>query len=643
VSSQLAVDGEELAAAAVQASGSLDGLLRQATANAPERSALRIGAQVVSFAELDAAVDGFAAALAGLLAPGPRTTTGGVELPGAVVGVAAALHPAFPIAYYGSIRAGHVCAVVNPLQGEDELAYGLELADVEVLVATADMVDRLKRIRLGLPRLVEVMYLDRPGEPGARTIAGLASRASKRRVDPVVDPHSVACAQFTSGTTGRPKAVLLTHRNLVCNAVQIAQAHGLGADSVTMNHLPTYHPMHLNSAVYAEATQVLCVDPDPAHAVAAADRYSATHFYSLPVRLARTAADPRLINLKMRQVRVILSGGSALAPSAAARLAENFGVPVVQGYGLAETSPLTHCDRFDQPKAGSVGLPVAGTECRVVDVDRRSPLPAGQPGEVQVRGPQVMAGYLARDRAEPSPVDQDGWLDTGDVGYLDDEGWLFLVDRIKDVFKCDNWLVSPTEIERVLARHPAIADCVVVDLPDEFRGAVAYALAVVAEPEADPAEIIRFVNSRLPDYQHLHGLELVGAIPRSAIGKVRRRDIRTEVQQRHRAARSDRSTEMVTIINRFTVNGDVVHFEQILRGITAYMSAQPGFMGHRLFRSRRRPEVFIEMAAWADAESHGKAMQGKEFHAQVRQLAGICTPEPDLFDEVGEEVPIAAS
>ncbi|MFC7244867.1 AMP-binding protein [Catellatospora aurea] len=627
-----------LADALARSGGTLDGLLRRAAVSAPHRIAVQTGSRAMTFAELDAAADAFAAKLTALLPRDAGLARPG--LPGAVVGVAGALHPAFAVAYYGTVRAGHVCAVINPLQGEEELAYALESAGVQVLVGVAEMADKLQRVRLDLPRLAHVFYLDRPGEhcvPAAGAPAGRSARFES----PVDDPDQVAVLQFTSGTTGRPKAVLLTHRNLVYNAAQVAAAHGLGPDTVTLNHLPTYHPMHLNSAVSAASTQVLCADADPTQAVATAARTGATHFYSLPVRLARMAADPRLPTWRMPAVRAILSGGSALAPAAAARLCAGLGIPVIQGYGLAETSPLTHCDRIAGPSAGSVGRPVLGTECRVVDLDTRQPLPTGTPGEVQLRGPQLMAGYLTPDGVQ-RPYDAEGWFDTGDVGRLDEDGTLFLVDRLKDVFKCDNWLVSPVELERVIMRHPAVTDCMVVDMPHSYRGAVAYALVVTDDEQVGADEIVAFVNGGLPEYQHLHGIELVREIPRSPNGKARRRDVRTRVHERHGAAQTRRSDHMVTFINKITVNGDVARFEQALDEISAYMSAQPGFIGRQFYRSRRQPEVFIETVQWADAAAHAKAVQTPGFREQVMKLAGLAVPEHDLYDAVDEHAPLAA-
>jgi long-chain acyl-CoA synthetase len=336
----------------------------------------------------------------------------------------------------------------------------------------------------------------------------------------------VACLHFTSGTTGRPKAVRLTHRNLLVNARQITVAHGLDHSSVTVNHLPTFHPMHQNSALLAGATHVLCGSPDPVASVQEANLRRATHLYSMPFRLARLAADERLPQLRLETVTRIASGGSALSPEAAGRLSEHFAVPVFQGYGLAETSPLTHSDDPVLPVHGSVGRPVPGTRCRVVDVETRQELPAGSPGEVQVSGPQVMRGYVGRPDLPVGGLG--GWLSTGDIGRIAEDGRLFLVDRSDDVFKYHNWLISPTEVERALARHPLVVDCVVFGRPRPPDGSVPHALLVLrpgvdAEVEEALREVCAQANARLAYFQQVRFAQAVESIPRSPNGKVRRR------------------------------------------------------------------------------------------------------------------------
>lgn len=287
--------------------------------------------------------------------------------------------------------------------------------------------------------------------------------------------------------------------------------------------------MHLNSAIAAGATQVLCAAPEPYAALMTANRHGATILYSLPVRLARLAADPDLDSISVRTLRRIASGGSGLPVAAARRLSKRFSLPVFQGYGLAETSPLTHSDDPERPVHGSVGKPVAGTECRIVDIDSRAVLPAGSVGEVQLRGPQVMQGYLGGP--DGTGLEPDGWLSTGDAGRIDEDGRLFLVDRLKDVFKCDNFLVAPSDVERVLLRRPGVRDAVVVELPDAEHGAVAGALVVLEDPST-LRDVIAAVNDELPYYQHIRDAVTLDAIPRSGNGKVQRRLLAQQLTRR---------------------------------------------------------------------------------------------------------------
>ncbi len=492
----------------------LGSLLSRAAAATPDQTAVRAGEASLTFAQLDARADALAAALVA------RIGSGGV------VGVPAVLTLDFAVAYYAVTRSGNVVVTVNPFLREEALSHIIAASGMVLLFGTPDLAGRLSTVLPALARPVDlVAFAPLPGLTAPTVDELLAAATEAEPSDAPTDLDAPAGIHFTSGTTGKPKGVLLSHRNLTVNAAQVAAGHGLERGAVVVNHLPTYHLMHLNSGVYAGVTQVLYPGDDTVAAIDAANTYRASRFYSLPVRLARLAANPALADLKLDTVTAILSGGSALSPGAATVLAQHFGIAVTQGYGLAETSPLTHTERLDAPRTGSVGTTVAGTQCRVVDVAGREPVPAGVNGEVQVRGPQVMRGYL--DPAQPTGVDADGWFSTGDVGYQDADGYLYLVDRLKDVFKCDNELVSPAELERLLDKHPAVRECVVVDHPDPFRGAVAHAFVVLADPDLTELDAIReSVNATVPEYQHLRYLTAVPAIPRSPNGKVQRRDIR---------------------------------------------------------------------------------------------------------------------
>ncbi|NGO67611.1 AMP-binding protein, partial [Streptomyces boncukensis] len=449
--------------------------------------------------------------------------------------------------------------------------------------------------------------------------------------------EDVACIQFTSGTTGAAKAVRLSHRNVVVNAAQSARAHGLEAGCAAFDYLPTFHLMHLTMTVAVAGTLVLCTREDPADAMDTANRCRATHFYSLPVRLARLAVHPRLPELECPSLRAVLSGGSALPRSATAALGQHFGVPVVQGYGLQETSPSTHFDSLQAPRPGSSGRPVAGTECRIVEVGSRRVRAVGEKGEIQVRGPQLMRGYLGRELS--LDTDADGWFSTGDIGRMDEDGWLYVVDRLKDVFKRDNWLVSPTEIERALLRHPAVADCAVVDHPHAFSGAVARAFVVPAEG-ADgtaPGTVAAEVNAALPYYEHIEHIEHADRIPRSPTGKVLRQELRERpVADPEPPHRPEEDSAMHYFVNRFTVTGDAAEFERLLGKITDYMAAQPGFRSYRLYRSAQDPQIYVETAEWTDGAAHQQAVSGEGFLGPVREVMKLAEAEAGPYTLVTE-------
>ncbi len=521
----------------------LDGLLRRAAIRDPRKAALVTGSGTVDYAELDDRTDRVAACLE--QAVGHR---------GASVGVANVLDPVFAACYYGTVRSGNIAVLVNPLIRPTALRHVFASAAVEVAfvpMATAELLVKLSDV---LPKLRTVFVTDAEDEvvpadtvPLHIALKSVPEHPTARRA---AAPGAVACVQFTTGTTGRPKGVRLTHRNLVANAAQTASAHALDTQAVTLNHLPLFHVMHLNSGVYAGATQILCGDPDPVASLALAARTGATHYYGLPARLHALAADPRLDGRTEGvpagpRLTAVLSGGSALAPSTARRLRDVLGVPVVQGYGLAELSPLSHSQRpGDGARRGCVGPAVPGTECRIVDLATREEVPEYATGEIQIRGPQLMAGYL--DEHEPSPVDGQGWFSTGDVGYLDEDGALFVVDRLGDVFKYDNELVSPTAVERVLTEDERVADCIAAGWPDPVHGAVVWA-GIVLHLDAGQRwcsvldvldSVVERANAQLAPFEQIRRVQALDTVPRTPVGKPRRLELKTQLRAEAAAERA---------------------------------------------------------------------------------------------------------
>lgn len=481
----------------------IDDLLARAASQAPRQTALRTRDSAYSYAELDHLTTECARRISCL-----------ARRSGAPVAIAACLDPLFAVAYYGVSRSGNVSVIINPLHKAERLAHALSASGAEIAILTPALSRELSHVRGRLHALRHVIVASSPQD--------LAAAPCGWRAPGEASTDDVACILFTSGTTGEPKAVPLSHRQILVNAAQTAAAQSLDESSVLFNYLPTFHTMHLNAAVCVAATQCLWSGNDVIESVQRAASAGVTHYYTLPMRLTTLATDPRLAGVALPSANGLLSGGSALPGDTVHTLSAHFGIPVVQGYGLAEASPLTHFNALDEPRTGSCGRPVAGTQCRVVEIASREVVcPPGR-GEVQVRGPQVMRGYL--DGAAGEGPDAAGWLSTGDIGRIDD-GHLFVVDRLKDVFKCENELVSPAELERLLRRHPAVADCAVADLPDQVRGAVPHGL-VVLRGAVDLAELASWVNEQVPSFMALRSVRAANVIPRSANGKIQRRDLR---------------------------------------------------------------------------------------------------------------------
>ncbi|MBV9446024.1 MAG: AMP-binding protein [Streptosporangiaceae bacterium] len=594
----------------------MDQVLARSAVTHPDRVAIRVGERTTTYAELDAAVTRCAERI--------RQLTGGQRT---VVAVGSLLDQDYVIAYYGAIRSGNVVLPVNPLLPPVALKYQMEKSGAGIAFLSEQMNERFSRIAAGVAKPPAVVVF---GDGQLLAGADGSEPVAADGTDGAYDPDEPAAMHFTSGTTGMPKAVMLSHRNVVANAAQVADALLISDMSVCVVCFPTYHPMHMNAAVYGAATQVLFAEPDLATAVGLANKHEATHMFSLPAWLNMLASYTGPRDLTLRTVWFVGSGGAALAPAVARQLQDRLGVPVIQGYGLAETSPLTHLDSPDQPTPGSVGRPVADTECRIVDVESRVPAETGELGEIQLRGPQVMLGYL--NHPDPADIDADGWFSTGDVGYIDEQGRLFLVDRIKDVFKHDNWMVSPTEIESVLAAHPAVEDCVVVDRPDDVHGAVAYAFVALRDGGQGTGqldEVIRWTNDQLPYFKHIAQAEAVPSIPRTPNGKVPRRDLRGAVH-----AQFAGGSRTVILLNRFTLTASPEKFEEVFANSSVFMRTQPGFMGHTLVRSLSHPERYVNIAHWGDAADHIRSVQNPEFAEHITALAAVANSNPDLYSVV---------
>jgi long-chain acyl-CoA synthetase len=502
--------------------GSVDAMLAATAALLPDKVAI-IGEEdtpggVLTYAELDALASTYACALQPLLSG-----------PDQLVAISNAPHPSFVAAYYGAIRAGAVVVPVNPMLPEKALERILEQSGAVLALLTPEAHLSVTAMRGRLPKLTNTFQLW--SAANANTGSALVRHADDEQPAAVsTTAEDLAVVLFTSGTTGPSKAAAISHRAVAINARQFGQAHHICSESVVLCHLPIISVMHMNAAVLAGASQLLCPAPNIADSLQRAARFGATHYYSLPVRLTQLATDPSLAGIALDSLQMIAAGNQTLATSTIRQLSRRFGVPVFQGYGLTESTHLAHTDGPDQPRPGSAGPPVAGSQSRIVDLVTGAVLEPHQLGQLQIRGPQLMRGYL--NRPELVPFDKDGWFSTGDVGTLDSDDYLYVADRLVDVFHHDGQLISPSKLEMLLAGQAGVREVAVADQADGERGRSPVAFVVMTQPQLDPRGPVAVVNALLEPYERIRHVVTVEKVYRSATnGKVDRLRLRNQLAE----------------------------------------------------------------------------------------------------------------
>ncbi|GGJ51298.1 class I adenylate-forming enzyme family protein [Streptomyces brasiliensis] len=492
----------------------VDTLLRRAAARAPGRPALTTEQGSWTFGELDREADRVA-----------RWVHGALRRADACVALACTLDAVFPALYFGVLRGGRPLALLDPQAGSAAARRLCEAAGAEIALVPRALAERLRAERARLPRLHTVVVTDAGpgGEPGGRgpgagvlPAAVLAAAGPAPFETPVRDTAAVACIQHLPHPTGGLREVRVSHRNLLANAAQTALAHRLDGDSVVVNQLRVFRPALLGAAVHAQAQQVLVSDPDPYTGMTVSRGRRATHYYGLSSRLARLAAGEQPAG-RLTDLRAVhCGGGGVLEPFAARRLERALRVPVLQDHGIGELGALSHVqERGARPERGAVGVPLPGTECRVVDFGTRAPAPVFGEGEVELRGPQIPAGRA------------DGWLATGDAGYLDLDGRLHVVRRAGFPFASGDALVAPGVVEWVLLQDPRVADCTVADVPDPLHGSAVWAGVVLrGRARRVPgvlAAVTAHANARLGPGEQIRRLDELGTIPRDLAGRTERR------------------------------------------------------------------------------------------------------------------------
>jgi len=467
--------------------------------------------------------------------------------------------PQFVISYFGALKTGAIVTAVSPLYKERELEHQLTDSGSETLVILDLLYPTVKKIRerTKLKRIIvtgikeylptvkrvlgsllgKVPSLKVAKEPGVYFFQELLKAYPPHPSEVQIDPkEDLALLQYTGGTTGTPRGAMLTHYNLVSNAYMCnAWLRAEEGKDTHVNVLPLYHiygmTVTMNSSISSAGAMILIPRFDPVEVLSSIQRHKASIFCGVPTLYAFLINHPEISKFDCSSVRFCISGASPLPPEVQKRFMELTKGTLVEGYGLTEASPVTHANPLDPTletvKIGSIGLIWPDTEAKIVDLEtgERS-LPAGEVGELAVKGPQVMKGYWNRPE-ETADVLREGWLHTGDIAKMDEDGYFYIVDRKKDLLKYKGYSVYPREVEDVIYEHPAVKLCAVVGKPDKLSGEIPKAFIVLKEgAEATEEELIQFVKERVAPYKRIREVEFRKELPMTLVGKVLKRTLR---------------------------------------------------------------------------------------------------------------------
>ncbi len=506
--------------------------------------------QTLSFKDLDRLSANFAAWLQNetRLQPGDRIA---IQLPNVLQ---------FPVAVFGAMRAGLVVVNTNPLYTEREMAHQFKDSGAKAIVILANMADKLERVleRTDIEHVLVTELGDMHGFPKRLLINAVVKHVKKmvpsyslpkavsfrkalkagassthREVQRELD--DIAALQYTGGTTGMPKGTMLTHCNLVANMLQAEAAIGPGLDEgkeVVIAPLPVYHIYTFTvNCLFLMKTgnhSILITNPrDLPNFVKELQKVQFTAFIGLNTLFNALCNRDDFRQLDFSRLHLTISGGMALTKVAAQRWEDITGCSIAEGYGLTETSPVVSFNPVDAIQLGTIGKPVAGTTVKVVDADGNT-LPLGEPGELCVKGPQVMKGYWNLDDETAKVLSDDGWFSTGDIAVLQEDGYIKIVDRKKDMILVSGFNVYPNEVEDVVAAHPGVVEVAAVGVPDENSGEAVKLFVVARDENLDEKSLREWCKKELAGYKVPKHVEFRDELPKTNVGKVLRRQLRDE-------------------------------------------------------------------------------------------------------------------
>jgi long-chain acyl-CoA synthetase len=512
-----------------------------------DRVALVYSGKEIKYSEMQANISNFAAVLHGW----------GVQK-GETVALFLPNCPQFAFAYYGALKVGAMVTAISPLFMTPEVEFQLRDSRARTLVVQDEFWPRVEPVftKLGLKEVLIVNLKGKkptlPKFPGVYSFDDLLRGTLPPSPTVGIDPEEdVAALQYTGGTTGLPKAAMLTHQNVVSNIAQnrgywdlMAKVDGVTHPTV-ISVLPWYHiygqTVDLSSTLFGGGTLIILPGFEVDVVLRTIQETRAHVFMGVSTMFVSFLNHPRLKDYNLRSLRWCNNGATIIPTEVVKSFEEMTGVRIVEGYGLSEASPVTHTTSpYLKRKIGSVGPPIPNTLQGIIDPETGQFLEPGKPGEIIVQGPQVMKGYWEKPKETAEVflwIEGQKWLRTGDMGILDDEGYLTIVDRSKDLIKYKGHSVYPSEIEEVLYQHPAVSQAAVIGVPDPLAGENIKAFVVLRDEfqgQVKEEEIISWTRERLAAYKYPRSLEFRKEIPKSAVGKILRRVLREEEMKKRR-------------------------------------------------------------------------------------------------------------
>ncbi len=536
-------------------------LLDQAAKKYPGHTALIYFGTKISYAQLSTLANRFAAGLQKL----------GIQK-GDRVAIALPNIPQYPIAFYGALRAGAVAVPTNPLYTGREMQHQIADSGARIIVMMEEFYPTVRSVRD--QTALEHIILTSPADylpPMMHTLYPLSQRRAKRlephltnnerhkdktlySMSEMLESHAkrgielfnlpvqssgddLAVLQYTGGTTGLSKGAMLTHRNLLANAMQIRDwtPQVYDAEEVMLCVAPFFHSYGLtvgmNLSILAAATMVLLPNFKPPGVLKTIREYHPTLFPGIPTMYLAIMREAGKHTEQLSSIKFCISGAAPLPAKIQHDFEEVTHGRLVEGYGLSEASPVTHCNPLtDNCRNGSIGLPLPGVDSAILDQVTGEPLPAGMEGEIVVKGPNIMKGYWNRKDETEAIFTKNGWMHTGDLGKMDEDGFFYVIERAKDMIIASGFNVYPREVEEVLFHHPAVQEAAVAGTPDEYRGETVAAF-VILKPGIAPSEetrqsILAYCKQNLASYKVPKILEFRKTLPKSLIGKVLRRELK---------------------------------------------------------------------------------------------------------------------